>query len=285
MNSVFLISLICCVLIRLLPYFALAANNRIARELILDVIYIAALLLPILAGNRLMGKEEIALEKKKLKEPIPWIFFAMGIITLFAYLNYLAVIPLEAAGVIGNSQYLPSVSSVPDLLLLILSSAIIPPIAEELFFRGFVLKRLIPLGSSKAIIISAVIFSLFHGNLGQLIYTLAAGVVFGYIYLLTGRILPVILLHALNNGYSVAITAINSFYGSNVAGLISISVDAVFVIGGFLSLCFLLSKRRSDESFGAVTEYRTEGEREGFPIIAVIYGAFALLQIILTNFS
>jgi len=285
LNSVFLISLICCVMIRLLPYLALLTENPVLRELILCAAYIVSLLLPAAAGERLIGSEAVSPEKKKLNAPFLWLFIAMGTVTAAAYINYLVILPLETAGIVGNSQYNPSVSSVYDVLLLILSSAIIPPVTEELFFRGFVLKRLLPIGNRKAIIISAAVFSLFHGNLGQLIYTFAAGVIFGYVYIYTGSIIPCILLHGLNNGYSVIITAINSFFSPEAAGLLSISVDSIFIFGGFLSLFILLLKRRKDESFGALAEYRTEGEYKGFPIIAVIYGAFAVFQIVLTNFS
>ena len=285
LNTVFLVSLMACVMIRLLPLTALISDNTTVRELILDGVYLFSLLLPALIGARIMGVCPHLPEKKKLSSPFVWIFIPMGIVTVSAYLNYAAVLPFEAAGIITNSQLSASVDSIPQLILMILSSAVIPPIAEEIFFRGFVLKRSLPIGSMKAIVISAAIFSLFHGNLGQIIYTFAAGVAFGYIYLLTGSILPSILLHGLNNGYSVAITAVNSFFGTDAAGLLSLSVDGVFIVGGGIALIYLIHKRKNDKGFGAITEYRTTEEPCGFPVIAVIYCAFALIQIISTNFT
>ncbi len=77
--------------------------------------------------------------------------------------------------------------------------AIIGPIFEELFFRKLVIDRVRVFGEKTAILASAFMFGLFHGNLQQFFYAFAVGVVFGYIYLRTGSLLPSTLLHILIN--------------------------------------------------------------------------------------
>ena len=72
------------------------------------------------------------------------------------------------------------------------------PIAEELLFRGLVLRTLKPWGKQAAIIISAVIFGIFHGNIVQIPFAFAVGVVLGYVaveYSITWAIV----LHIINN--------------------------------------------------------------------------------------
>lgn len=72
------------------------------------------------------------------------------------------------------------------------------PIAEELLFRGIVLRTLKPWGKQAAIIISALVFGLFHGNVVQIPFAFAVGVVLGYVAV-EHSIWWAIVLHIINN--------------------------------------------------------------------------------------
>lgn len=72
------------------------------------------------------------------------------------------------------------------------------PIAEELLFRGIVLRTLRPWGKQAAILISALVFGLFHGNVAQIPFAFAVGVVLGYVAV-EHSILWAIVLHIINN--------------------------------------------------------------------------------------
>lgn len=72
------------------------------------------------------------------------------------------------------------------------------PIAEELLFRGIVLRTLRPWGKQAAILISALVFGLFHGNVVQIPFAFAVGVVLGYVAV-EHSILWAIVLHIINN--------------------------------------------------------------------------------------
>ncbi len=54
------------------------------------------------------------------------------------------------------------------------------PIAEEILFRGLILRTLLPHGKRFAIILSAFLFGIFHGNLVQTPYAFFVGLVLGY---------------------------------------------------------------------------------------------------------
>ncbi|MBO6055192.1 MAG: CPBP family intramembrane metalloprotease, partial [Oscillospiraceae bacterium] len=64
------------------------------------------------------------------------------------------------------------------------------------------------------VIISAVMFGLFHGNFSQFFYAFAVGLVFGYVYLRTGKI-----------RYSIALHIFVNFMGSVPATLLMNRVD------------------------------------------------------------
>ena len=77
--------------------------------------------------------------------------------------------------------------------------AIIVPVLEELLFRKILCDRLLPLGEGYAVLLSATIFGLSHGNFFQFFYAFAVGVVFGLIYVKTGRVIYTMLYHAILN--------------------------------------------------------------------------------------
>jgi membrane protease YdiL (CAAX protease family) len=81
------------------------------------------------------------------------------------------------------------------------------PFTEEVFFRGFVFAGLWPrLGSTGAIIVSALIFSLFHPDPGVLIPIFITGVLLAWLYRRTGSLWPSIVAHAGQNGIALTVT-------------------------------------------------------------------------------
>lgn len=77
----------------------------------------------------------------------------------------------------------------------ILITVILAPIAEEILFRKLLIDRSCRYGERTAILLSGILFGLFHGNLNQFAYAFFLGMFFGFLYVKTGRILYSILLH------------------------------------------------------------------------------------------
>ena len=82
-----------------------------------------------------------------------------------------------------------------------LAIAIAAPVAEEIVFRGAILRAL--LNSFKhpwvAIILSALFFAVGHLNPAQMPHAFLIGLLLGWMYYRTGSILPGILFHLVNN--------------------------------------------------------------------------------------
>lgn len=86
----------------------------------------------------------------------------------------------------------------------ILCIAIFGPVLEELLFRGAITKELLNRHNPvKAIIISALIFGIFHVNPVQVVSATLIGLLLGWIYYKTASLVPCILIHILNNSLSV----------------------------------------------------------------------------------
>ncbi len=85
----------------------------------------------------------------------------------------------------------------------VLSAVLLAPVTEELFFRKLMLDRLSGFHPTTAILYTALLFGLTHGNFSQFISAFLGGVLLGIIYFRTQNILYPILLHASVNTIAV----------------------------------------------------------------------------------
>jgi hypothetical protein len=81
--------------------------------------------------------------------------------------------------------------------------AIAAPLCEEWLCRGVIAKGLLRHSTpAKAILWSAFIFALIHGNPWQAVPAFVIGLLLGYVYWKTRSLLPCIFIHFVNNGLS-----------------------------------------------------------------------------------
>ena len=83
----------------------------------------------------------------------------------------------------------------------ILHSCIIIPIVEEIGFRGILLAGLLKSRYRPwlAILITTIVFALYHMSLVKIISTFGIGIILGWLYWRTGSIIPGIIIHIVNN--------------------------------------------------------------------------------------
>jgi hypothetical protein len=85
-----------------------------------------------------------------------------------------------------------------------LSLVVVAPLTEELLFRGLILRGLLARTSPRrAIVISALLFALFHLNPWQFPTAFFAGLLLGWAYFRTGSLVLCMAGHALNNALSL----------------------------------------------------------------------------------
>ena len=102
------------------------------------------------------------------------------------------------------SVLFPAEDAAPAGLAGVLRNCLVLPVAEELIFRGAVLRLLQPLGKNAAIAGQAVLFAAMHGSWTAKAYALGMGLIFGWAADRAGSLLPGLVLHILNNGIVLA---------------------------------------------------------------------------------
>ena len=86
--------------------------------------------------------------------------------------------------------------------------AVIGPVVEEYVFRGAITRTLLEKYSpTKAILISAAIFGIFHINPAQIFPAFLSGIVLAWVYYRTASLIPVIVMHIINNSIAAWVMA------------------------------------------------------------------------------
>ena len=149
--------------------------------------------------GRAYWKQEILAKERPMKGRtfLCFLLFCMGAqmaSSLWIMALELLMMPL------GKSvmPVLESVTGSSDTFSMFLYASVLAPVWEELLFRGFLLRALRPYGKRFAILGSALLFGLFHGNLLQAPYAILMGLLFGYVTV-EYSIGWSILLHMFNN--------------------------------------------------------------------------------------
>jgi hypothetical protein len=149
---------------------------------------------------------------------VPWgvprlktVLLAVGVLglSLGATAVYATLISAAGPEVLSPPDIPPDIAFPgPAVVFTFQALALATPLTEEIFFRGFVFAGLVPrLGVGRAMVASAVIFSVFHLSLGVLVPIFITGMALAWLYWRTGSLWPGIFAHAGQNALVVAVQA------------------------------------------------------------------------------
>ena len=195
--------------------------------------------------------------------------------------------------------------------LVFLYTVICAPIVEEYLFRKLIVDRTIRYGQGVAVLLSGLMFGLFHGNLNQFAYTFFLGMFLAFLYVRTGNLKITIGLHMgvnfvggmmgllvmdmldmdklnilLQNPEDTG--ALIAFFMDNVAGLILLLIYDLVVYGsmlagGILLIVSIAGKRfRAEPAETAIPKgkrFRTVILNPGMLLYCIFWIAVIVLQI------
>lgn len=101
-----------------------------------------------------------------------------------------------------------------DPIFIFIFVVVLAPICEEIVFRKTLIDHTVKYGEGMAIVLSGLMFGLFHGNLSQFVYAVTLGMYFAYIYVRTGNI-----------KYTIGTHMFVNFMGSFVSMLVMRNID------------------------------------------------------------
>ncbi|MGA7303848.1 MAG: type II CAAX endopeptidase family protein [Rhodothermales bacterium] len=212
--------------------------------------------IPVLLWTKLHTRQTANYLRFKAPDPGLVILSIIGLVALFPVIQWL--------GQVNQSLPLPKVlvdleRSQMELIERILSGgvslpatvfalAITPAICEEMLFRGYLQRQFErSLGAAGGIVVTGILFGLYHFRLSQAIPLAMLGVYLGFLVWRTGSIWVVVIIHFLNNGFAIAA---NSYVAANpdlgIKDIDAMAVPWPLVVGGALILAgvvTLMNKR------------------------------------------
>ncbi len=130
-----------------------------------------------------------------------------------AYLRAIA----ENLGIYSSYSAIDDPKNGFEVLLVFISSAIIPPLVEEYAMRGVLLSSLRKYGNLFAVISSAFVFGIFHGNAVQMPFAFICGLFLGYAVIASDSLWTGVIIHALVNALAAGSSAIIYYFDEYAA--------------------------------------------------------------------
>jgi len=128
------------------------------------------------------------------------------------------------------------------LMLFLIYACFLGPILEEIIFRGFILKSMQKYGNLTAIIVSSILFSMFHLNLVQFANPVLMGIVLAFIAIKSKSIVPSIIAHIFNNSITFIVLGISLLKMPLVEWIFGIT----YFLAGVLALTLFVVKYGKD---------------------------------------
>lgn len=245
--------------------------------------------------------------------------FILATIMCFAIMyifNFLGTLLTELIEMLKGwevEDVLDSALTGASLPLVFVYTVICAPIMEEFVFRKLIVDRAMRYGQGVAVLLSGLMFGLFHGNFGQFVYTFALGLFLAFLYVKTGKLKITIALHMLVNtmGGVVSIIMMNaidldelnmllesgadnsaflSYYMDHFAGVIMLLAYEFFVYGsmlvGGILIIVALAKRRFRLAPGEVVipkgrRFTTVFLNLGMLLYCIFWIALIILQLLM----
>jgi hypothetical protein len=174
-------------------------------------------LLPVLVVGLLRKvnlKRALRLNKLRVKHGFIISAIAFCLLPTVAFANTLTIYLLSLKDKVIVPP-IPTATTPSELGLYFFLIAISAGICEEFFFRGMMLNAFEKgVNPKMGVVISAVLFGVFHFNMQNLLGPIVLGLVFGYIVQLTNSIWAGVVAHMANNGIAV----IAGYLGTLVTG-------------------------------------------------------------------
>lgn len=129
------------------------------------------------------------------------LIITMGLVAMLSFMPFMNMFQalLQKCGYVTEVGSSLRFDNFGLLVVNIVIVGLLPGICEEFVFRGVVYKGIKKYGETTAILLSAVMFMLFHMNLEQTIYQFFLGVVLALVVSKTGSLVASIIVHSINN--------------------------------------------------------------------------------------
>lgn len=221
------------------------ANDPMGMQLINQILSVLMFVFPfliVLSGCSFKFNDIVSLELPDKKSFLPIVLLGL------AFCGFANIASNLLASLFSGFGFeLPDYSmKTPDgpfgIVVTIIGAAVIAPLTEEFAMRGIMMGSLRKYGEKFAIITSAVLFGLMHGNLRQIPFAFIVGLILGFAVIKTGSLWTGVAIHFLNNLFASVLTIIGEHVATEIATIINLAFFGFCILCGFISMYFMDNK-------------------------------------------
>lgn len=173
---------------------------------ILNILAIGAVLVWGLRINKMSTRQLFLLRPVPTPLLVPMIITSLGMAILLSETDNLFrfVLPMpEFVADVFQKLFTGQTSFWGSLMAMV----VVAPLTEELLFRGLILRGFLSRYTVvKSVLVSSLLFAAMHANPWQFISAMTLGCLFAWWFLRTGSLVPCIIGHMLNNGFSLMVS-------------------------------------------------------------------------------
>lgn len=202
------------------------------------------------AGERRQTTRLIEFKRPKKGLFLPYVLIGVGVC---AFANIATSRLADFFSAFGFSYSQPDLEvpgGVYGMILVFLSSAFAPALVEEFAMRGVVMGSLRKFGEEFAIVVSAILFGLMHGNFIQIPFAFLIGLAVGVATMKTGSFWTGVAIHFINN---LIATILEMFLPSDMSvylqNLIYSIYIAICLLSAFVGIALMHGKGTDAISF------------------------------------
>lgn len=171
------------------------------------LIYILIYILPMVIYSRAHRYKLRYALRLKMVHPKYWLFillFGLSVCLLCSLINLGTNALFKAVFHVSFENSIVDLSG-KNATALFFTSVLLPALSEELLLRGLTQGEYEKYGPTVGVLLTAMIFALFHTNPMHIPSLFVAGVCYGVLTLIFKSVWPAVLAHAINNGVALYI--------------------------------------------------------------------------------
>lgn len=210
-------------------------------------IHFCAMLIPFglsaLILKRNFTEPVFPLKKNPKIKYFAWISVGMGLCLVANYVTNGVIELFKHFGYELTQGDMLKPNNILSCVILVFSTSIVPAVFEEISMRCFAMGALKKYGKGFAVFAVSIIFGLLHLNVIQFVFAFLVGMILGYITIKTESIVPAIIIHGFNNGFSVINDIVEYATTEKTAELTVDIVCIVWAVLAVIGLVYLIIKR------------------------------------------
>ncbi len=222
----------------------------------------------------------ISFKPVKAKEGFYYFLIGISFCSFANIASTMAERIFDSAGIEYEVDYGENPAGVFGGVLFFIATAIVPALVEEFACRGIIMGSLKKFGNGFAVIASAAVFGLMHGNFEQIPFAFLVGLALGYIVIKTESIWIAVAVHAFNNSipvvYNYLLSSVSMLWQniSYIIFLILCLFAGLFAVAKLTNTpnAFRFDEDRCENSFGVIMK------RFFLSVPIILFSSFCILE-------